>query len=185
MYFTIFSTIIIVFLLCFFFLRPGSVVTIFGPDELMVTEAQTEIIDSEHQRFVHPRYGFSLVLPMGLKVLRVDEGQSTETIIFEPKDGDTRLEIPRFQMFVTPYLPKAITEERLRKDIPSGNIESITSILIGNDRKIDAAMFKSTVQTLGESREVWFIKNGFLFEVTTPLAHDTWIASILNTLVLP
>jgi hypothetical protein len=34
---------------------------------------------------------------------------------------------------------------------------------------------------MGDTREVWFIKGGFLYEVTTYKQLDTWLAQILQT----
>ena len=34
---------------------------------------------------------------------------------------------------------------------------------------------------MGDAREVWFIKNGFLYEVTTYKELDAWLASIMQT----
>ena len=33
---------------------------------------------------------------------------------------------------------------------------------------------------IGDTREIWFIKDGFLYEVTTYKALDSWLASIMQ-----
>lgn len=132
------------------------------------------------QRFVHPRYGFTLDVPRYLNITRIDEGQSTETIIFEPSEGTDPV-LPRFQIFVTPYFEKTITEARLKKDIPSGVVRNYTGVIIGREKNIPAALFSSSDALLGDTREVWFLRNGYLFEVTTRIAHDAWLADILNS----
>ena len=35
--------------------------------------------------------------------------------------------------------------------------------------------------TLGDTRELWFIHNGFLYEVTTFKELDEWLGSIIQT----
>lgn len=132
------------------------------------------------QRFEHPRYGFTLDVPKYLTITRFDEGQATETIIFEPSEGSDPT-LPRFQIFVTPYFEKTITEARLKKDIKSGVVRNYTDVVIGRTENISAALFVSSDPVLGDTREVWFLRNGYLFEVTTRIAHDAWLAEILNT----
>jgi hypothetical protein len=34
---------------------------------------------------------------------------------------------------------------------------------------------------MGDAREVWFIKSGYLFEVTTYKPLDSWLSQILQT----
>jgi hypothetical protein len=151
--------------------------TIFRTPEPVVA---TERLSEHEQRFVHPRYGFTLDVPRYLTITRIDEGQSTETIIFEPGEG-TDPTLPRFQIFITPYFEKTITEARLKKDIPSGVVRQYTDVVIGRMENIPAALFASSDALLGDTREVWFLRNGYLFEVTTRAAHDAWLASILNS----
>lgn len=42
-------------------------------------------------------------------------------------------------------------------------------------------MFFSKNIALGDTREVWFIKNGYLYEVTTLKSLDAWLTQILQT----
>lgn len=149
--------------------------------ELVESEG-IQTLESNKQLFAHPHYGFSLIVSDDLAIARYSEGQATETILIEPKDGNEDLSQPRFQMFVTPYLENIITEDRIKKDISSGVVQEPTEIKIGANRNIPALMFKSSDPVLGDTREVWFLQNGYLFEVTTSLQHDAWLAHILDTL---
>ncbi len=151
----------------------------FGPNtQSPTTHRQVIVVDDQHQQFVHPRYGFSLVVPKDLDIARVDEGQGTETIVFTPmvQDADAVL-----QIFVTPYLPREITSERLAKDVPGGEIKNVTEVMIGADSDIRAVRFSSEHPGLGEAREVWFLRNGYLFEVTSRMENDAWLATVLKT----
>lgn len=136
------------------------------------------VVDEYHQQFLHPRYGFSVVIPKDLDIIRVDEGQMTETVVFIPKIENSE---PVMQIFVTPYLPHEITKERLAKDVPGGEIKDLSEVLIGPGNDIRAVRFASTHLGLGEAREVWFLRNGYLFEVTTRMDNDAWLASVLKT----
>jgi hypothetical protein len=44
-----------------------------------------------------------------------------------------------------------------------------------------ATMFYGTNAIMGDTREVWFIKGGLLYEVTTYQQLDTWLAQIMQT----
>lgn len=136
------------------------------------------VVDDKHQMFAHPRYGFSVVVPKDLEVVRVDEGQGTETVIFTPTDEGAEAVM---QIFVTPYLLQEITKERLAKDVPSGEIKDVTEVMIGPRNDIRAVRFISAHTGLGEAREVWFLRNGYLFEVTTRMENDAWLATVLKT----
>ncbi len=151
----------------------------FGPETQSPTKyRQVVVVDEQHQQFIHPGYGFSLVVPKDLEAFRVDEGQGTETIVFTPASENADAVM---QIFVTPYLPREITKERLAKDVPGGVIKDVTEVLIGVGSDIRAVRFSSEHPGLGEAREVWFLRNGYLFEVTTRMANDAWLATVLKT----
>jgi hypothetical protein len=44
-----------------------------------------------------------------------------------------------------------------------------------------AAAFYSTNEALGETREIWFIRDGYLYEVTTLRSLDPFIEEIMKT----
>ncbi len=67
---------------------------------------------------------------------------------------------------------------QMLKDIPSGQFTEPVEIIISGD--IHALAFFST-GTFGEMREIWFLRNGYLYEVTTYASLDGWLAEILAT----
>ena len=81
-------------------------------------------------------------------------------------------------MYVVPYAGAQITKDEFTKDIPSGVIENPTNIVVAG---VPATMFLSTDATMGTTREVWFIKDGLLYEVTTYQQLDTWLAQIMQS----
>jgi hypothetical protein len=42
-------------------------------------------------------------------------------------------------------------------------------------------MFFGNNSVMGDTREVWFIRGGFLYEVTTNKELDTWLAGVMRT----
>jgi hypothetical protein len=43
------------------------------------------------------------------------------------------------------------------------------------------AMFYGNNSIMGDTREIWFIHGGFLYEVTTYKQLDSWLAPIMQT----
>ena len=46
---------------------------------------------------------------------------------------------------------------------------------------MSATAFFGANDVMGGTREVWFIKNGLLYEVTTYQVLDSWLAEIMKT----
>ena len=120
-----------------------------------------------------PFYGISLLYPEGFSVTEYPEPVTKLTTVFEDPASDFT-----FQVHVLPYGDAQITETRLKLDIPSGIMRNPLDIMVGGVR---ATMFESEDASLGATREVWFLNGGFLYEVTTPLAHDAALSEIMRS----
>lgn len=117
-------------------------------------------------------FRFFLFYPDDLRVKEYGGGSDT-TITFENiKTGKG------FQIFVIPYKEDYITSSQLKKDLPSEIIKDSVDVLINGTR---ATMFYSQDAIMGETREVWFVKNGFLYEVTAHKSLDAWLSNIMRT----
>ena len=123
------------------------------------------------KEYRNERYHFSLFYPEKLAVKEYGGGGEPLTVVFESEDAG-------FQVFVVPYGRQDITPERLKMDIPSGVIKEPTDIVVAGVR---GTMFWSENPVMGETREVWFINGGLLYEVTTYKALDAWLAGIMRT----
>jgi hypothetical protein len=118
-------------------------------------------------------YRFSIFYPISLSVKEVNEGNGVSTVIFQNvKDAKG------FQIFIVPYEANQVSRERFQKDEPSEIMNDPNNLNI--DGAI-ATMFLSRNLALGATREVWFIKNGYLFEVTAPQTLDNWLGYIMQT----
>jgi len=125
------------------------------------------------RKYENAPYSFSLFYPEGMTARQFDEGGGAQTVIFEDAVAGQG-----FQIFIVPYDGAQVSEERFLKDVPSGVRRELTVADIGG---VSASAFYSTDALLGETREVWFTRNGYLFEVTAPAVLDTWLAQILDT----
>ena len=172
----------------FTFFLIGAVAGVFGsnifdsraPNQnsgVSLLRGSVERVTEGQSRYTNNRYGFSLVYPSELVIQEFEESENTMSVIFQ-KPGEE----VGFQIFVTSYSEPTITEARIKTDIPSGIIENPVEVLIGVSRDIRALRFNSEVPLIGESTEVWFLRDGYLYEVTTYAALDEWLAEILATL---
>jgi hypothetical protein len=84
-----------------------------------------------------------------------------------------------FQIFIVPYAEAQISQERIKGDLAGAPMENVTPIVLAGN--VPAVHFESRAPIIGDSSEVWFIHNGYLYEVTTYRAQDTWLAGILAT----
>ena len=113
---------------------------------------------------------FELTYPQDLSVKEYGDAD-TSTIVFEDSTGQRG-----FQVFVVPYTGDTVSDKRFKMDEPSGVMKEPTQVLIDGAQ---ATAFWSSNTLFGETREVWFIKNGLLYEVTTYKDLDSWLAGIM------
>lgn len=124
------------------------------------------------KEYRHLTYHFSLFYPDNLLVREFKEKGTALTVTFQDKEGRS------FQIFVVPYGEEKISERRFKIDIPSGIITEPVDIMIDGIR---ATKFFSQNKIMGETREIWFVKGGFLYEITTYKELDIWLSSIMQT----
>lgn len=105
------------------------------------------------------KYHFSIFRSSLKEVKEFDEGGGASTVTFENLN-----DVRGWQLFVVPYGAAQVTEQRFRKDVPSGVRTNVQDITV--DGAVGAA-FYSKDASLGETFEVWFVHDGFLYELTT------------------
>ncbi len=178
--FWIFATVIIAALLIgvgrwfLVFNSRGEVATTFlttatSTHTLLASATSTE----GYLTYANQQYHFSLQYPPNLQVTTYGGGGQGLTVAFQDPSTNAG-----FQVFVTPYNQPQITKARFEMDEPSGVLENPTTIVIDG---VSATMFYSTDARMGDTREVWFINGGLLYEVTTYKELDTWLAGIMMT----
>jgi hypothetical protein len=95
------------------------------------------------------------------------------TAAFQKGDGE-----PGFQIYVAPINGNTITEERFRMDAPSGVRKGERAARIGG---AEGVAFYGFEARMGQTYEVWFIKDGLLYEVSTYKELEEWLNEILAT----
>jgi hypothetical protein len=151
---------------------------------LSVATATHAIADSEIQAppsdppsgylpYSNPQFHFALDYPSNLQLHRYDEQGGGFTAAFQ--DPTTN---EGFEVYVTPYGGAHITKQEFTLDEPSGVFNLPTNVMIDGTQ---ATMFYGSNAIMGDTREVWFIHGGLLYEVTTYKQLDTWLAQIMQT----
>lgn len=126
-----------------------------------------------YQEYRNEFYKFQVFYPDILSVKEFKEKGSAITLTFENADRSQG-----FQVFITPFGGNTITETRIKTDNPSGVVEQMAEATIDGQKGIT---FFGKNEVMGETREVWFIARGFLYEVNTYKSLDSWLRNIMQS----
>lgn len=171
--------------LWWFAARPASLPDAFGvpitgtttagipAPEKMPTSLPPEELPDGVRRYKNQYHHFTFVYPAELQVQEYVEDNKDRTIVFETPKGERG-----FQVYITPYAGASVTREQFLKDQPSGVYKSPKDILIDG---VPGTVFYGATGLTGETLEVWFIHDGFLYEVTTYKELDSWLSQIMST----
>lgn len=116
-------------------------------------------------------YRFSLFYPKDLSVSKKDNGGGSTTLVLQDPEQGIGL-----QIFVVPYGFPTITDEQFKKDDLSGVRTNTQEITIDG---VKAVSFFSQSALLGDTAEIWFIKDGYLFEITAPKTLAEWLSGVM------
>lgn len=148
--------------------------------------SDTDILGEGYKRFTHPKYGFSVEYPEELDITAFDESGGGETVIFQSREDESVAleEKVGFQIFISPFEEDSVlTLERIREDLPFATIEEPVEVIIGTKmaQNVPALLFWSEDPTIGRTREVWFVHDNYLYEITSFAHMDTLLADIFST----
>lgn len=163
----------------FYMIRPAPETSALWGDPAFTNEgAGTEVrsqrdVPAGQREYASGHYRFSLLHPEDLNVQEFDEGGGAMTVVFG-NDAQTH----GFQIFIVPYSAEQVDRERFLTDQPSGVMKDPVDVLIDGTR---GTIFFGKNSIMGDTREVWFIRDGFLYEVTTYDELDTWLAGVMQS----
>lgn len=124
------------------------------------------------KRYQSNTYRFSLYYPDDLSVTEQPGASGSMVVLFEDQTTDQG-----FDVFIVPYNQPKITQQTFEMDEPSGMMDDPTDITVD---AAPATEFISTNQAMGASVEMWFLHDGFLYEVTAPQALAPWLLQIMG-----
>ncbi len=86
-----------------------------------------------------------------------------------------------FQVYIRAFdeALSAITPNRIEADIPNLKISSPQSVTVGQG--IEGLAFISTDSSKVSLREVWFVRGGFLYQISAPIATEALLHDVLLT----
>jgi hypothetical protein len=146
---------------------------LFGNQSAASSTAAQDNAPAGMHLYQNVRYHFSLIYPQELIVQEYAEPGDALTVTFTDAENTEA-----FEVYATPYNDKQITKTRFKRDEPSGVQDQPTDVMVDGVR---ATMFFGKNTIMGDTREVWFIRSGILYEVTTYKELDPWLANIMNT----
>lgn len=128
--------------------------------------------EAEVYRNLDPLFSFSY--PKGLKVGEFEEGESGQTILIQ-KPG-TKIGI---QIYYSPFDEDVtLTADRIKKDLPDTKMDSVETWNVG---ALQAVSFVSENSSFGKTREVWFVYDKNLYQITTYFELSDFLKQILAT----
>jgi PsbP-like protein len=127
----------------------------------------------EYKAYRNKDYGFSVDYPAQITPQEFPSRGDALTVLFQGADGE-----PGFQISVEPINGTEITPERFKLDEPSGVELDLHDTTVDGAPGITFVGFNADV---GQTREIWFIHNDFLYEVTTYKELDSWLSDIMKT----
>lgn len=127
-----------------------------------------------YHTYRNAKYGFSVQYPEPLQATDHTERAGAHSTTFEA-EGEEK----GFQIFITPYRGEQITASRINLDTRGTATGTPQEVVLGDGTR--ALIFFSNSPLLGTLREVWFIRGGYLYEVTTYARFDTWLTDIMKT----
>ena len=136
-------------------------------------------------QYKNDQFGFLFNHPEGFNISDFDDGGGK--IILVKNVGSSVSNISNisnnseegFQIFIAAFdEPGPITKERILKDIPDMVISNEKEILVGGER---ALSFTSQDDLGGETREIWLVHGGFLYQIKGYKNFEEELLEILNT----
>lgn len=139
-------------------------------EELDYVDIARRVPTPGYKHYTNDAYQFSLFYPNTFLVSEHPEKNRAMTITFQ--DPST---LKGFQLFVLPYTESTISEERFTLDVPSGVRENVLKSYIDG---IEAVSFESELQNFGETKELWFIHYGYLYELTAEKGNEELLEAV-------
>lgn len=110
--------------------------------------------------YQNTKYGFTFNYPNNYRIGSFAEGEG-DVVLLQDANAKTGLQIT-----ISPFDENInrLSEARIRQDLPDLDMQNVDQIMLGD---LPAIFFTSSDSSFGNSVEVWFIKNGNLYQMST------------------
>lgn len=151
-----------------------------SPDISALGAGQSVAVASpDTKKYTHSTIGFSFIYPVSLTISSFGSvyDASGETVLLQDKGKNG------IQVLITPFNEDiTLTASRIHKDIPSIEMTEVKTLTVGgSNSNVQAVAFKSNNSLMGKSREVWFVKDKRLYQISASIeigeAFDKLISS--------
>ncbi len=140
-------------------------------EQLSVTSDQ--LPESLDQEYRHETYRFSFSYPGKLRLNNFAD-QGGEMILVQEPGSEIG-----FQVFILPFDEPEISIARIKRDLPNMKIESDQKVTLADGTS--AITFLANEPGANQTREIWFVHGGNLYQISAFAKYDSWLASIMQT----
>lgn len=165
--------LVLIVLAILFFLIKSDKPNFDSLPEASVAESVSDRISSMKQGegYSSPFGDFDFVLPHSFTISRIEEAGG-ETLLFRGED-----ERRSFQIHITDFDdPSPLSPEKIRADLPSMDFRDPQVISVD---EVQAVVFLTTEGSL-ETREIWMVRGGMLYQISTYAEFDNDMVEILS-----
>ena len=127
--------------------------------------------------YIDKSYGFSFNYPDGYTVRSTPNADGAGNTVLIQNDSTKK----GVQILITPYgdTDTNITEKKITTDIPDMKVSDPQNVTIGTGHGL--AFISDNGAFDGNSREVWFVFRGNLYQISTYASYDEFIKTLLGT----
>jgi hypothetical protein len=126
--------------------------------------------------YSHPQRNFSFVYPDTLQVGRFEQANG-ETIVVQNPDKQVG-----FQISIRPVDENiTMSKQRIQEDLPDLQVSDPQPVRLGADAGRGLAFISDNEAFGGDSREVWFTFNNYLYQISTYASMDPLLQKVLDT----
>ncbi len=132
------------------------------------------------QKYQDSKNGFSFNYPEGYSVTEANTDANSRTLLIQNASTSDGIQIT-----LSPFTDSdtTITQEKIQADIPDMKVENPQPLAILGQSG-DGLAFESDNQAFnGDSREVWFVFHGYLYQVSTYAKDDPLLKAVFGTWV--
>jgi hypothetical protein len=129
------------------------------------------------KKFTDAKRGFSFSYPESLSASTFSDGAGGEVILVQSAE-----KAQGFQIVISSFDEQGttLTREMIQKDIPGLDIRDVQDLLLGESGR-GVAFLSDNSSFGGNSREVWFVYSGHLYQISTYARLDPLLQAVLGT----